>query len=704
MRVHELAKELNVSSKDLMDKIHASLNIDAKNHMAALTEDQVASVRKLVSAPAAKATVKPASPKPTATILSSLPQPPAVPAPAPAPAPVAMKIVTEPEAAPVPAAVSEQDDDKTLIIKPPIVVRELAEMMNIKPNMLIAELMGMNIFASINQKIELKIIQALADRHGFKVEQEKKHPKVVVVPPPVIDPEKKVVVDKVIDLELRPPVVAFMGHVDHGKTSLLDRIRNTKVAAGEDGGITQHIGAYTVKSKNGFITFLDTPGHEAFTKMRARGANLTDIVVIVIDAVDGLMPQTREAIQHAKASGVCIMVAINKIDLRAANPDRVKQQLQGEGLAPEDWGGTTICCPVSAMTGEGVDGLLDMINIQAEILELKANPHREAQGYVIEAQLETGMGPTASLLIRKGTLHVGDAIIVGPHWGKIKALIDDQGRKVKEAGPSYAVKCLGLSGVPDAGAEFVVMADDKLARGTSEQRVQENREKSLSNSQPKRASLESLLEKAATSEKKELHVIIKADVQGSLEAIAHIIDGIKSTKISIKVLLTGVGNITNNDVLLASASDAIIVGFHVSMENGVNSLAKREGIEIKLYNIIYELMDDIKAIMAGMLDPLLRETVHGQVVIKQVFDLGKKGKVAGCLVRSGKITSRSRARVMRQGGVIFEGAVSNLKRFQNDASEVREGQECGVRLDHFSNYEIGDIIELYEVEKIAQQL
>lgn len=687
-----------------MDKIHAALNIDAKNHMAALTEDQIASVRKLMSSPAAKIAAKPVPPKPTATILSSLPQPPPAIVPPATPTPVAVKNDAEPAAPPAQVEVPENEDDKTLIIKPPIVVRELAEMMNIKPNMLIAELMGMNIFASINQKIELKVIQALADRHGFKVEQEKKQPKVVVVPPPVIAPEKVVVVDKVVDLELRPPVVAFMGHVDHGKTSLLDRIRNAKVAAGEDGGITQHIGAYTVKGKNGFITFLDTPGHEAFTKMRARGANLTDIVVIVIDAVDGLMPQTREAIQHAKASGVCIMVAINKIDLRAANPDRVKQQLQAEGLAPEDWGGTTICCPVSAMTGEGVDNLLDMINIQSEILELKANPHREAQGYVIEAQLETGMGPTASLLIRKGTLHVGDAIIVGPHWGKIKALIDDQGRKVKEAGPSYAVKCLGLSGVPEAGAEFVVMADDKLARLTSEQRVQENREKSLSNSQPKRASLESLLEKAATSEKKEFHVIVKADVQGSLEAIAHIIEGIKSTKISIKVLLSGVGNITNNDVLLASASDAIIVGFHVSTENGVNSLAKREGIEIKLYNIIYELMDDIKSIMSGMLDPLLRETVHGQVVIKQVFDLGKKGKVAGCLVRTGKISSRSRARVMRQGGVIFEGAVSNLKRFQNDASEVREGQECGVRLDHFSNYEIGDIIELYEVEKIAQQL
>ena len=590
-----------------------------------------------------------------------------------------------------------------LVVKPPMVVRDLAEMMGMKPNMLIASLMGMNIFASINQKIEFKVIQALAEKHGFKVELEKKQPK-APPPPAKKEPEVVAVADKATDLSLRPPVVAFMGHVDHGKTSLLDKIRNAKVAAGEDGGITQHIGAYTVKKGAGYITFLDTPGHEAFTKMRARGANLTDIVVIVVDAVDGLMPQTREAIQHAKAAGVTIMVAINKIDLRAANPDRVKQQLQAENLAPEDWGGTTICCPVSALTGEGVDNLLDMINLQAEVLELKANPRRKAEGYVIEAQLETGMGPTASLLIRNGTLKTGDAVIVGPHWGKIKALIDDQGKKVKEAGPSYAVKCLGLSGVPEAGAEFVVMEDEKDARELSEARHAEIREKSLSSGQPKRASLESLLQQAEAGEKKELNVIIKSDVQGSIEAIQHIIDGIKSTKIGIKVLLTGVGNITNNDVLLASASNAVIIGFHVSKENGVNSLAKREGIEIKLYNIIYELMDDLKNIMTGMLEPILKETVHGQVDVKQVFDLGKKGKIAGCLVRSGKVTARSRARVRRQGDVIFEGSVANLRRFQNDASEVREGQECGIRLDRFGDFEPGDVIEMYEVEKISQQL
>jgi translation initiation factor IF-2 len=416
------------------------------------------------------------------------------------------------------------------------------------------------------------------------------------------------------------------------------------------------------------------------------------------------MPQTREAIQHAKASGVTIMVAINKIDLRAANPDRVKQQLQAESLAPEDWGGQTVCCLVSALSGEGIDNLLDMINLQAEVLELKANPKRKAQGYIIEAQLEPGMGPTASVLIRKGTLKLGDAIIVDPHWGKVKALIDDQGRKVKEAGPSHAVKILGLSGVPEAGAEFQVVANEKMARDHSEQKVAELREKGFLNSAPKRASLESLIQMAEAGEKKELNVIIKADVQGSLEAIAHILDGLKSTKITVKPLLTGVGNITNNDVLLASASDALIIGFHVATENGVNSLAKREGIEIKLYNIIYELMDDLKNIMSGMLDPILRETVQGQVEIKQVFDLGKKGKVAGCLVKSGKITSRSRARIRRRGDVVFEGAVANLKRYQNDASEVRDGQECGVRLDHYSDYEIGDIIEVYEVEKIAQQL
>lgn len=695
MRVHELAKELKANNKELMDKLNVALKLDLKTHMANLTQEQITFARNMM---APKTTAKPAAVKAVAPVEVAKIET-KTPAPIPVPAtPVEVAVETAEPAKPV------ESDSKILIVKPPMVVRELAEMMGLKPNLLIAQLMGMNIFASINQKIEMKIIQALAEKHGFTVELEKKQVK--APPPPVKPPEEaeKSKPEVAEEMIVRPPVVAFMGHVDHGKTSLLDKIRNTKVAAGEDGGITQHIGAYTVKTANGQITFLDTPGHEAFTKMRARGANLTDIVVIVIDAVDGMMPQTREAIQHAKASKVCIMVAINKIDLRAANPDRVKQQLQAESLAPEDWGGTTVCCPVSAITGEGVNNLLDMITLQSEILELKANPRRKAQGYVIEAQLEAGMGPTASLLVRKGTLHIGDAVIVGPHWGKVKALIDDQGKKVKEAGPSFAVKCLGLSGVPDAGAEFVVAENEKIARETSEKRMMEGREKSLSVGLPRRASLEALLQKAETSEKKELGVVIKADVQGSIEAIQHIIDGIKSTKVSVKVLLTGVGSITNNDVLLASASDALIIGFHTSTENGVTSLAKREGIEIRLYNIIYELMDDLKAMMSGMLDPVLRETPHGTAEIKQVFDLGKKGKVAGCIVKGGKVMSRSRARVRRKGDVIFEGAVSNLKRFQNDASEVRDGQECGIRLDHFGDFEIGDIIELYEVEKIAQQL
>jgi translation initiation factor IF-2 len=693
MRVHELAKELKANNKELMDKLNVALKLDLKTHMANLNEEQIAFARAMM---APKSPVKPTPAKAVAVA-----EPAVAPPKAPEPTPVAPVEVAEEKPAPVASVAS---DSKVLIVKPPMIVRELAEMMGLKPNLLIAQLMGMNIFASINQKIEMKIIQALAEKQGFTVELEKKQVK--APPPPVKPPEEaeKSKPEVAEEMIVRPPVVAFMGHVDHGKTSLLDRIRNTKVAAGEDGGITQHIGAYTVKTANGQITFLDTPGHEAFTKMRARGANLTDIVVIVIDAVDGMMPQTREAIQHAKASKVCIMVAINKIDLRAANPDRVKQQLQAEGLAPEDWGGTTVCCPVSAITGEGVNNLLDMITLQSEILELKANPRRKAQGYIIEAQLEAGMGPTASLLIRKGTLHIGDAVIVGPHWGKVKALIDDQGKKVKEAGPSYAVKCLGLSGVPDAGAEFVVAENEKVARETSEQRTQEGRERSLAGGTPRRASLEALMQKAETSEKKELGVVIKADVQGSIEAIQHIIDGIKSTKVSVKILLTGVGSITNNDVLLASASDALIIGFHTSAENGVTGLAKREGIEIRLYNIIYELMDDLKALMSGMLDPVMRETPHGTAEIKQVFDLGKKGKVAGCIVKNGKVTSRSRARLRRKGDVIFEGSISNLKRFQNDASEVRDGQECGIRLDHFGDFEIGDVIELYEVEKIAQQL
>ncbi len=677
MRVFELAKELQRPTKDLLEKIQALNAGEVRNHMSVLTPEQV-TVLRVAFAPAQQA-----------------------PAAEPAPA----------TAAPATAApVTASADTKVVTVKPgaPIIVRELAEHMGLKPNLLIAELMKMNIFASINQKIELKVAQQIAQKWGWTVELEKKVE--VKPPPPPPKPKVKPVEEKVDAPEnvvTRPPVVVFMGHVDHGKTSLLDKIRNSRVAAGEDGGITQHIGAYTVTlddKKKHRITFLDTPGHEAFTAMRARGANLTDIAVIVIDGVDGVMPQTREAIQHAQAAKVAIMVALNKKDLRAFNADRVKQQLQGLGLTPEDWGGDVICCPVSALTGDGIPDFLDNIIALAEILELKANPRLPARGFIVEARMETGMGPTATLLIREGTLKVGDTILCGMHWGRVKALINDRGERVKQAGPSEAVKCLGLSGVPDAGAEFVKMADEKTARAEAEARQFAKREEALAGMAPKRMTLDDLLQGGAGTGKKTLSIVLKVDTQGSLEALQYAIGNIKSEKVDHQIILAGIGNINVNDVLLASASKAIILGFHVSKESDVSAAAKREGVEIRLYSIIYELLDDLKDLMQGLLEPIVRETVLGHAQVKQLFDLGKKGKVAGCIVTDGRVTARGRARVKRRGDVLYEGAVSTLRRFQNEAAEVREGQECGMRLDHFGDFEPGDIIEIYEVEKIAQQL
>jgi translation initiation factor IF-2 len=646
------------SSQDILDKLHEH-GMALKNHMSPLTDEQVDIIRK-------------AFPKAAAPAPAVLPRP-------------------EPQ-------------KKTILVRGPIIVKEFAEQLGLKPNQLIAELMMMNIFASINERVDLKIAQQIAEKHGFSFEHEKKiieRKPVTKAPEPAVEP----IEDKNEDLATRPPIVTFMGHVDHGKTSLLDKIRNTKVAAGEDGGITQHIGAYTVTVNERQITFLDTPGHAAFTQMRARGANLTDIAVIVVDAQDGIMPQTREAIQHAKAAKVALMIAINKIDLRGANVDRVKTQLQKEGLAPEDWGGATICCPVSALTGAGIDHLLEMLLLQADMLELKANPGRRAQGYVIEARLEPGMGPTANIIIKRGTLKVGDAITCGPYWGRVKALISDKGVKVRTAGPSLAVKVLGLTAVPEPGMEFQVQANDRVAREMSETALAEKRKQEIAVT-PKRLTLDDLMKPASSQAKeaRKLRIILKADVQGSLEAIQNSLAGIKSDKVVLDVLLSSVGNVSSNDVLLARASEAIIIGFHVGKDDGVNATAKREGVEIRLYSIIYELLDEVRNAMVGLLEPIVKQTVIGHAEVLQVFEISKKGKVAGCRCTDGKLTSRCRCRIKRKGDVLFEGALISLKRFQNDAAEVREGQECGLRLDNFSDFQAGDVIECFEVEKIAQQL
>ncbi len=585
-------------------------------------------------------------------------------------------------------------------------VKDLAEMLGTRPNQLISELMMMNVLASINERLDVVVAGKIAEKHGFTVEKEKRTVGQHTAPPRKADlldesePE-----DSPEALKPRPPVVTFLGHVDHGKTSLLDRIRASSVAVGEHGGITQHIGAYTVAVGEKIITFLDTPGHAAFTEMRARGAHLTDLAVLIIAADDGVMPQTEEAIRHAQAAGVAIMAAINKIDLPAANVERVKQQLAGLGLHPDDWGGDVICCPVSAQSGEGVDHLLEMILLQAEILELKANPDRRASGYVVESQLESGMGPTATLLVKQGTLRLGDPVVCGPFWGRIKALVDDKGVKVASAGPSIPVKCMGLSNVPDAGAEFRVCASDKAAKGIAERVRLETEGEKRSAIMPRRASLEDIYRQMGEQEKVELRLILKADVQGSLGALIKTLGEIRSDKVSTNILLSAVGSVTANDVLLAGASQAVILGFNVGMETGVSQLAKREGVEIRIHRIIYELSDQVRDAMVGLLAPEQRERVIGHALIQQVFTLSKGGRVAGCMATDGMISNRSKVRIKRGEQVLNENVgIVSLKRFQADVAEVQASQECGIRLDRSAEFQEKDILEFYLMDVIKQTL
>ncbi|HEY5792651.1 MAG TPA: translation initiation factor IF-2 [Chthoniobacterales bacterium] len=640
------------------------------------------------------------------------PEPPKAAAPAPTPAPAPAPVVEDlisgkPKPAPVVEPKVEEpeaevESAKIIHIKPPIIVRELAEALGIKAFELIRELMALNIFPSINQSIEPDIAARICEKYGFIFEKERREKgagihrqEVVIVAPKA--PEKP----KEEELSLRPPVITMMGHVDHGKTSLLDAIRKARVAAGEAGGITQHIGAYSVERDGQKITFLDTPGHAAFTAMRARGANVTDIVVLVVAADDGLMPQSIEAINHAKAAGATIMVAINKIDLPSANPDRVKQQLQERDLTPEDWGGTTVICPVSATKGTGVPELLDMIHLQAEVLELKASSQADPRAIVIEAQVEAGRGPTATAIVKMGTLKVGQAFICGNYWGKVKQLINDLGKPIKEAGPSTPIKVLGFTGLPNAGDELVVMDSERSARMLSEERLDALRTEKLA--VPQRATLESLFATIAGEQKKTLRVVLKSDVQGSMEALRGALEDIPSDKVDLNVIHAAVGPISESDVLLASASNAVILGFSVKVENNASATAKREGVQIKLYSIIYELLDQVREAMAGLLDPELRETVIGHAEVKQVFDL-TKGKVAGCQVTDGRILRTGRARLLRRRQPIYDGGLGTLRRFQDDVKEVRNGLECGIKLGDFSEYEVGDIIECYTLDKVPQTL
>ena len=600
-----------------------------------------------------------------------------------------------------PLAEGEAEQQKVILIKPPIIVKQLASELGLKPHQLIAELMTYNIFANINQTIEPDVAAKIAEHHGFFLEKERREKgagvhkveQVVVAPPPPV-------IEKQEELKLRAPIITFMGHVDHGKTTLMDAIRKTRVAAAEAGGITQHIGAYSVDRNGAKITFIDTPGHAAFTAMRARGANVTDIVVLVIAADDGLMPQTIEAINHAKAAPhVKIMVAINKIDLPGANIDRVKKQLQEQALTPEDWGGETIVCPVSATKGTGIDHLLEMMTLQAEVMELKASPTATPRGTVIEAQVEAGRGPTATVIVQMGTLKIGDPFICGDYNGKVKSLLDDRGQAVREAGPSTAVRVLGFTGLPNAGDELLVMESERSAKALSDERLQAKRANKLT--LPQRATLESLLE--AADGKKVLRIVLKCDAQGSLEAIEGALKQIESKKVDLEIIHSAVGPISESDILLASASDAVVIGFNVKVESMAVPAAKREGVQVKLYSIIYELLDQIKEAMAGLLEPEHRETVIGHADIKQVFQLSR-GIVAGCLVTDGRMARAARARVLRKRQPVYDGGISTLRRFQDDVKEVRSGLECGIKLGDFSEYEVGDVIECYQLEAIAQKL
>ena len=612
--------------------------------------------------------------------------------PKPAPAPQAPKFVAP-------------TTGEVIIIKPPIVVRELAAQLKQKPFKIIADLMGLNVFATVNQAIDEKIAQQLCAKYGFRFEVEKRAKGEGVVHAV----EKKIELDtedKPETLKPRAPVVTIMGHVDHGKTSLLDVIRKANVAAGESGGITQHIGAYTIsvphperKKELAQITFLDTPGHAAFSSMRARGANVTDIVVLVVAANDGVMPQTLEALAHAKAAKVPILVAVNKIDHPNANAMRVRQQLQDKGLVPDDWGGDTIFVECSALTKVGIDKLLEMILLQADLLELKANPNRNAKGNVIESGVEPG-GPTATVLVRKGTLHIGDIILCGEFYGRVRALINEEGQRLKEAGPSVAVRVLGLNGVPDAGLEFSVVEDEKAARELAEQRFLEAR---AAGQEDKKVTLENLFATLAANQDKVLKVVVKADTQGSVEAIVEALNKIEAEKVSLEVMHSAVGTITENDVALASASNAIILGFHTRLDSTAAEKAKHAGVQIKLYAIIYELIDQVKEAMAGLLDPLVKDLVVGSAEIRQVFELSKGVPVAGCMVSSGRIV-KGKVRVRRRKDVIYEGICQSLRRFQDEVNEVRAGMECGIRIEGYSDFQVGDAIECYSLEKVAAKL
>lgn len=716
-RIYEYAKELNLKSKEIIDELK-SMNVEVSNHMQALEEEQIKALDKKFKASQAKDTNKQNTQnnhqksnnkqnsndkekqqsknnsKPTKkkeqnnkgkqqnknnktnknqknnknkkNNKNNKPQ----------------NEVAETKE--MPSKITYQEG---------ITVGELAEKLNVESAGIIKKLFLLGIMANINQSLDEETLELLADDYGVEIEKEV-----------VVDEEDLSIYfdDETDDSDAieRPAVVTIMGHVDHGKTTLLDSIRNTKVTEGEAGGITQHIGAYQIENSGKKITFLDTPGHAAFTTMRARGAQVTDITILVVAADDGVMPQTIEAINHAKEAEVPTIVAVNKIDKPTANPDRVMQELTEYGLIPEDWGGDTIFVPLSALSGDGIDDLLEMIGLVAEVQELKANPNKQAVGTVIEAELDKSRGPAASLLVQNGTLNVGDAIVVGNTYGRIRAMVNDLGKRIKSAGPSTPVEITGINDVPLAGDRFVVFGDEKQARRIGEARheasVIQQRQES------KNVSLDNLFEQMKQGEMKDLNVIIKGDVQGSVEALAASLMKIDVEGVNVRIIHTAVGAINESDVTLANASNGIIIGFNVRPDAGAKRAAEAENVDMRLHRVIYNVIEEIESAMKGLLDPEFEEQVIGQAEVRQTFKVSKVGTIAGSYVTEGKITRNAGVRVIRDGIVLFEGELDTLKRFKDDAKEVAQGYECGITIEKYNDLKEGDIIEAFEMVEIQR--
>ena len=674
IRVYELAKELRVPSKVLINVLMDEFGVEVKNHMSVIEDEDAALIKELLAGSEANSELV-----------------------AEYEAELAEEVNNAAKKKKKRKKGSEDDnleqDVEVIEIGKTITVKELAEKLNKPVNDVIKTLIFTGVMAAINQEIDFETAEKVAEKYEVAV-YEKEEENTLEEFEEETDVEEE-------NLAKRPPIITVMGHVDNGKTSLLDAIRKSKVTSTEAGGITQHIGAYTVEVNGETLTFLDTPGHEAFTAMRARGAQITDVVILVVAADDGIMPQTVEAINHCKAANVPMIVAINKMDREGANPDRVKQELTEHGLVVEDWGGDIIAVPVSAKTRENIDTLLEMVLLTSEMQELKADAGRKAKGTVVEAKLDKGRGAVATLLVQNGTLHMGDSIIVGSTYGRIRAMFDDSGKKIKSAGPSIPVEVLGLSEVPAAGDRFTVVKDEKTARNMAEARKEKIRQESFATSH--RVSLEDLYSQIKEGSVKELSVIVKADVQGSVEAIKASLEKLSTDDVKVRVIHGAVGAISETDITLAAASNAIVIGFNVRPDNNAVAASERDGVEVKTYRVIYDAIEDIKSAMIGMLDPEYKEVVLGTAEIRATYKISNVGTIAGGYVLTGKLVRNADVRVIREGIVIFESKLASLKRFKDDVKEVNAGYECGFSVEKFNDIKEGDIIEAYTMEAVQRK-